>query len=85
MAKKKKKARRPNIPLYTGPVDKPTAPMAARDTGGGAPDFAGPARAASGPTQISADYTHIANDLKRIGLLAGGFIALLIALSFFVR
>jgi hypothetical protein len=31
------------------------------------------------------DYTHIIKDLRRIGLLAGTFITILVILSFFVR
>jgi hypothetical protein len=82
---KKRKARRPNIPLYAGPIplDKSSAAPAARDVGGAGGVI--PARAASSLTQINADYTHIVNDLKRIGVLAGGFIVILIVLSFFIR
>ena len=32
--------------------------------------------------EFNPDYTEIQNDLKRIGLLAGMFLAILIALSF---
>ena len=80
-AQKKRRARRPNVPLYTGPVSPTAAP--ARDIGGG--ELATPQRAAGPASEISADYTHIINDLKRIGMLAGGFIAILIALSFFIK
>lgn len=31
------------------------------------------------------DYTYVIKDLKRIGVLAGSFISLLIILSFFLR
>jgi hypothetical protein len=31
------------------------------------------------------DYSHIVKDLRRIGLLAGTFIAILVILSFFVH
>jgi hypothetical protein len=30
------------------------------------------------------DYTYVIEDLKRIGILAGGFVTLLIVLSFFL-
>lgn len=82
---KKRKARRPNIPLYTGPIPMETSSAAspARDVGGEGGLV--PARSASSSTQINADYTHIVNDLKRIGVLAGGFIVILIVLSFFIR
>ncbi len=36
-------------------------------------------------TEFNPDYTHIKRDLGRIGILAGGFFALLIVLSFFVK
>ena len=44
-----------------------------------------PSRAARTPRaaeEFNPDYTEIKNDLKRIGLLAGMFLAVLIALSF---
>lgn len=36
-------------------------------------------------TEFSPDYSYVINDLKRIGLLAGSFIFLLVALSFVLR
>jgi hypothetical protein len=39
-----------------------------------------PARAEFNP-----DYTHVKRDLRRIGVLAGSFFALLIVLSFFIK
>jgi hypothetical protein len=36
-------------------------------------------------TEFNPDYSHVINDLKRIGLLAGSFIFLLVALSFVLR
>ena len=36
-------------------------------------------------TEFNPDYTHIKRDLGRIGMLAGGFFALLIVLSFFIK
>lgn len=35
--------------------------------------------------EFNPDYTPVKKDLKRIGMLAGFFIAVLIALSFFLR
>lgn len=35
--------------------------------------------------QFNPDYSHVVMDLKRIGSLAGVFIAILIILSFFLR
>jgi hypothetical protein len=49
-----------------------------------APTFAGIQRGVVG-TEFNPDYTQIKTDLKRIGVLAGGFFAVLIALSFFLR
>ena len=38
---------------------------------------------AAKPTEFNPDYTIIKRDLRRIGILAGTFIAILIVLSFF--
>jgi hypothetical protein len=40
-----------------------------------------PARGA----EFSPDYTYIKRDLRRIGILAGSFFAILVVLAFFVR
>ena len=37
------------------------------------------------PLEFNPDYTDVKSDLKRIGILAGSFIVLLVALSFFLR
>lgn len=44
-----------------------------------------PAGAAPRRETFAADYEYVKKDLKRIGILAGSFIAALIALSFFIR
>lgn len=72
--KKAKKARQPNIPLYTGPV------TGAGGAGGGAETSA-----RSETTSIQFDYTHIKKDLSRIFTLAGLFIVVLVGLSFVFR
>jgi hypothetical protein len=36
-------------------------------------------------SEFKPDYTNVKKDLKRIGLLAGSFFVILIALSFFLR
>ncbi|HWQ05079.1 MAG TPA: hypothetical protein VN452_06965 [Longilinea sp.] len=36
-------------------------------------------------TEFNPDYTPVIKDLKRIGILAGSFIGLLVVLSFFLR
>ena len=37
------------------------------------------------PVEFNPDYSNVKKDLSRIGLLAGGFFALLIVLSFFIK
>ena len=39
----------------------------------------------SSRTEFNPDYTHVKKDLARIGMLAGFFIIVLVALSFFLR
>jgi hypothetical protein len=39
----------------------------------------------SSRTEFNPDYTYVKKDLARIGTLAGFFIVLLVALSFFLR
>lgn len=48
------------------------------------PTFAGIQRGAVS-TEFNPDYSTIKQELKRIGILAGGFFALLIVLSFFIK
>jgi hypothetical protein len=84
MPAKKRKARRPNIPLYTGPVPletsaPPASPARVRNAA------AAPVRSVAGASQIKTDYTYVVNDLKRIAVLGGGLVAVLIVLSFFIR
>jgi hypothetical protein len=47
------------------------------------PTFAGAQR--NVVAEFNPDYTNIKRDLKRIGILAASFFAILIALSFFLR
>jgi hypothetical protein len=42
------------------------------------------ARRVSSTQEFNPDYTYVRSDLKRIGILAGSFFVLLIALSFIV-
>lgn len=37
------------------------------------------------PTGFNPDYQFVIRDIRRVGLLAGSFIVLLVALSFFLR
>ncbi|MBI4770047.1 MAG: hypothetical protein HY784_06445 [Chloroflexi bacterium] len=60
-----------------GPAAEPEAPAKA------APRFAPRARPRT--ETFNPDYTHIKNDLRRIGMLAGGLLAVLVLLSFFIR
>jgi len=39
----------------------------------------------SSRNEFNPDYTHVKKDLKRIGTLAGFFIFVLVALSFFLK
>ena len=39
----------------------------------------------SSRTEFNPDYTHVKRDLSRIGVLAGSFFIILIALSFFIN
>lgn len=36
-------------------------------------------------TEFNPDYTHVRRDLRRIALLAGSFVVILVALSYFIR
>lgn len=49
-----------------------------------APTFAGIQRGNTS-AEFNPDYSIIKTDLKRIGILAGSFFALLIVLSFFIK
>ena len=69
--KKPKKFRTPNVPLE-----------AVRAQGGGLESTAAP-RAAPGAVQF--DYTYVRQDLRRIGLLAGSIITILVVLSFLIK
>lgn len=42
-------------------------------------------RAATTSTEFNPDYTHVKRDLRRIGVLAGSFLIILVALSFFLN
>lgn len=42
-------------------------------------------RITTAATEFNPDYTPVIKDLKRIGILAGSFIGLLVILSFFLR
>ncbi len=44
-----------------------------------------PSARASYSQEFKPDYTHVIRDLKQIGFLAGGFVVVLVVLSFFLR
>ncbi len=67
--RRRKRVRRPNVPIETRTPSRATPASESLPKVG---DF-------------NPDYTYVLEDLKRIGLLAGTFIALLIVLSFFLR
>jgi hypothetical protein len=69
--KKPKKLRRPNL----------ATPEATSGTGAEGNRAADARPLARGEF----DYSYVRKDLKRIGVLAGSFIAVLITLSFFIR
>jgi hypothetical protein len=74
--KKAKKLRRPNVPLTTGPGA----------AAGGGVEAAREVRAGRNePAPVVFDYGYIKQDLRRIGVLAASFIALLVVLSFFIK
>ena len=50
-----------------------------------APTFAGIQRGAPTSGEFNPDYSTIKKELKQIGILAGSFFVVLIALSFFVK
>ena len=65
---KKKKRSRPNIPEVT--------------LRRYAPGSAGRGSRVKGDEDFNPDYSYIVKDLKRIGILGGSFVIILIALSF---
>lgn len=72
--RKARKLRTPNVPVSTGPtVSNRVSDELTR--AGSSSETAAPAF----------DYSETRKDLKRIGILAASFIAILVALSFFIR
>ena len=76
--RKPKKLRRPNVVAESGRAD--VAPVRA-----GAASVPAEPRPASRRELAEFDYTHVRTDLRRIGVLAGSFLVILIALSFIIR
>jgi len=44
-----------------------------------------PARSETAGGEFNPDYSYVRADLRRIGILAGGFLAVLVVLAFFVK
>lgn len=73
MSKRKRKVARRQLPPRPAPgpeLDGPTAPPAAPS--------------GAGQRGFDPDYSYIVKDLRRIGILAAGFITILVILSFFL-
>ena len=94
-AKAKKRAHRPELrqfaPAAVGAVPgvtsgtAPAAPVRAATAPAYAPRRPGLQLTRRTFSQAIADYSYVAGDLRRIGLLAGSLVALLVVLSFVIR
>ncbi len=69
---KKKKIRRPSVPIVS---DATLSNVAS----------SGQARGIGGQRDFQPDYSYVKRDLRRIGVIAGSFVVILILLSFFLR
>lgn len=98
-SKRRRPLTRPNVPLSTGPVappeggdvaEAPARPAATATSGrpastwGRRPPAANIAR---GPrvTPLTTDFEAVRRDLRRISVLAGGILVVMVALSFVIR
>jgi hypothetical protein len=84
----KKKPKRLRTPNISAAVARPTpAPAPERARGGSVAAAAESRVARPGPAPAATvfDYSYVKKDLRRIATLAGGFIVVLIALSFFIN
>ena len=85
-----KKTRRPNIPESTlerarrQMGDMPAAPAPAPAQDASAPAAPVPRRKRLSSADLSAEYAYVVTDLQNMGVLAVTFLAILIALSFFL-
>ena len=70
--RRRKRDRRPNIPAETLRAVASTREKKTLDSLQGSYDF-------------NPDYSYVVNDLRRIGVLGGSIIILLIVISFFLR
>jgi hypothetical protein len=72
--KKPKKFRSPNVPL-----------AAAAGLGAEVASVTVDSSAEPRAPRVQFDYTHVRQDLRRIGILAGTILVVMVALSFFIR
>ena len=82
----KKKPKRLRTPNITAAVARPIPAPAPDRARSGAVEAAPESRVARpGPAPAVFDYSYVKKDLRRIAALAGSFIVVLIALSFFIN
>lgn len=84
---KKRRDRRPNVPMQTGPIPLETTETRAPSRSASVRNVSEPAQArtASAQSGLKTDFTIVLADLKRIAVIGGGLIAVLVVLSFFIR
>ena len=76
--KKPKKLRRPNIVV-------PASMSGAIEARAGGAETVASSAAGRADTRALFDYTHVKQDMRRIGLLAGVCVTVLVVLSFIIR
>jgi hypothetical protein len=87
MAKKKTTRRVPQSStprMYGDGKPSQVAAGAASTSGASARPAGGAAAAARGPVDLAKEYSYVAGDLKRLGIVAAALFAMLIALSFII-
>ena len=80
MAKKIRRARRPLPTPPLSPVPAQATPEAARPAPG-----ASSAPGNGKKVDFAADYYYVLHDLRTMGIIAAGMLAILVALSFIIR
>lgn len=63
----------------------PAVPQATSGNGSGSRYPVRSSAPTGSSTEFNPDYSYVKSDLRRIGILAGSFITILIVLSFFLR
>ncbi len=79
MAKKMRRARRP-LPPSISPVPSQAAPEVARPASG-----VSSAPGNGRKVDFAAEYYYVLHDLRTMGIIAAGMLAILVALSFIIR